>query len=80
MPVVFRLDGIRFFFFSNEGDPREPPHIHARTSDADAKLWLYPDVRVAYSQGFNGPTLARIIRAVTERRDTIERAWHDHFG
>jgi hypothetical protein len=80
MPVVFRLDGIRFFFFSNEGDPREPLHIHARTARADAKLWLYPDVRVAYSRGFNGPTLARITQAVAERRELIERAWHDHFG
>ncbi|MFT0172652.1 DUF4160 domain-containing protein [Paraburkholderia mimosarum] len=29
MPVVFRYNGIRFFFYSNEGDPREPVHIHA---------------------------------------------------
>ncbi len=29
MPVVFRWEGIRFYFFSNEGDPREPVHIHA---------------------------------------------------
>jgi hypothetical protein len=65
MPVVFRLDGIRFFFFSNEGDPREPLHIHARVRDADAKLWLYPNVRVAYSQGFTGADLARMIRTVT---------------
>jgi hypothetical protein len=42
MPAVFRLDGIRFFFFSNEDDPREPPYIHARTASAEAKLWLYP--------------------------------------
>ena len=29
MLVVFRFNGIRFHFFSNEGDPREPLHIHA---------------------------------------------------
>jgi hypothetical protein len=28
MPVVFRYGGFRFFFYSNEGDPREPVHIH----------------------------------------------------
>ncbi len=80
MPVAFRLDGIRFFFFSNEGDPREPPHIHARTASAEAKLWLYPDVRVAYSRGFDRRTLARINIAVVERRELIEKEWHDHFG
>jgi hypothetical protein len=29
MPVVFRYRGFRFFFYSNEGNPREPVHIHA---------------------------------------------------
>ncbi len=38
MPVVFRAAGIRFHFFSNEGDPREPVHIHARRADAEAKI------------------------------------------
>lgn len=38
MPVVFRRDGFRFFFYSNEGDPREPIHVHVRKGDADAKF------------------------------------------
>jgi len=25
MPIVFRESGLRYFFFSNEGAPREPP-------------------------------------------------------
>ena len=28
MPVVFRYKGFRFFFYSNEGNPREPVHVH----------------------------------------------------
>jgi hypothetical protein len=28
MPVVFRDGGLRYYFFSNKGAPREPPHIH----------------------------------------------------
>ena len=28
MPIVFRSDGFKFFFYSNEGDPREPLHVH----------------------------------------------------
>lgn len=31
MPVVFRWKNLKFFFFSNEGDPREPPHVHVRS-------------------------------------------------
>jgi hypothetical protein len=28
MPNIFQLEGYRFFFFSNEGNPREPVHEH----------------------------------------------------
>ena len=47
MPVVVRVGGIRFHFLSNEGSPREPIHSHAGRGDAEAKLWLTPDIRVA---------------------------------
>ena len=30
MPVIIRFKGYRFFFFSNEEDPREPIHIYLR--------------------------------------------------
>ena len=36
MPRVFELDGYKFFFFSNEGNPLEPCHIHVRKSE----IWL----------------------------------------
>lgn len=48
MPVVFFESGYRFHFYSSEGAPREPVHIHvAKRSDGDAKLWLYPEVSIA---------------------------------
>lgn len=80
MPVVFRHRGVRFFFFSNEGSPREPIHIHALGGEIEAKFWLRPDVSVAQSFGFSRRELAELTRVVTERRDEIERAWHEHFG
>jgi hypothetical protein len=67
VPVVFRWKNIRFYFFSNEGMPREPVHVHADGHKSEAKFWLFPEVRVAFSTGF-------------DRRDEIERAWHEHFG
>ena len=79
MPVVFRHAGIWFFFFSNEGHPREPPHIHASRADAEARLWLtpeerYPPYRVSRREQTD------LVRIVEERRDDIVRAWHKHFG
>jgi hypothetical protein len=49
MPVIFRYKGFRFFFYSNEGSPREPLHVHVEKNALEAKLWLRPGVRVAYT-------------------------------
>ncbi len=79
MPVVFRHLGIRFYFFSNEGNPREPVHIHANRADAEAKLWLRPEVTVAESVGFSRREQVELLRIAKTRRDEIVRAWNDHF-
>ena len=80
MPVVFRHRHVRFHFFSNEGAPREPVHIHAESSDGEAKFWLYPEVRVARSAGYSRRQLLGLAQLVGQRRDQIERAWNEHFG
>jgi hypothetical protein len=79
MPVVFRHGRFRFFFFSNEGDPREPAHIHVRRGSDSAKLWLIPKVRVAHSDGFNAQTLRDLVRIAEENKELIERTWNDYF-
>lgn len=80
MPVVFRDGGLRYFFFSNEGQPPEPLHIHVTGGGRDAKVWLEPDVAIAESYGFNPRELSAILRVVAENRDLIARTWRDHFG
>jgi len=77
---VFRYKGFRFFFYSNEGDPREPMHIHVRAGGSEAKLWLSPQVRVATSYGFDASTLRELVDVARSHRDLIERTWHDCFG
>lgn len=80
MPLVFRQSGYRFHFFSNEGDPREPAHVHVTGDGRNAKFRLQPTVAVAYNRGFGERALADLTRIVAERRAEIEKAWHDHFG
>lgn len=80
MPLVFRWKGYRFHFFSNEGDPREPVHIHVTKDGADAKFWLHPEVNVAYNKGFNARELSVLSGMVGQRREDIERAWNEHFA
>ena len=80
MPVVIREGGLRYFFYSNEGLPREPRHVHVKGRGKDAKVWLEPDVSIADSYGFNSAELRRILQTVSDRRDLILRAWDEHFG
>ena len=80
MPKVFDWNGYRFHFFSNEGDPREPLHIHVEKGDADAKFWLYPEVELAYNRGFDARVIKRLREVAETRRSEIEEAWYGHFS
>jgi hypothetical protein len=79
MPKVFNWNGYRFHFFSNEGDPREPVHIHVTKDRATAKFWLRPEVTVAYNRGFSAKVLSQLMSVIEERVEEIESAWNDHF-
>jgi Domain of unknown function (DUF4160) len=79
MPVVFRYEGFRFFFYSNEGSPREPIHIHVGRGDGEAKFWINP-VSLADSDGFNARTLHMLANLVEQNRGLIERTWYDYFA
>ena len=80
MPVVFRWNGYRFHFFSNEGDPREPVHIHVSRPNAKAKFWLSPQVELAYNRGFDARTIKRLQDIVEQRKIEIEEFWNDFFA
>jgi hypothetical protein len=80
VPLVFRWNGYRFHFFSNEGDPREPVHVHVTRSPATAKFWLRPEVALAYNRGFPPRVLSELVSVIESRADEIERAWNDHFA
>jgi hypothetical protein len=79
MPVVFRREGLRYFFYSNEGMPREPRHVHVKGGGKDAKIWLEPEVLIADSYGFSPRELSAILRVIEENRDRLMRAWDEHF-
>lgn len=80
MPEVFRFKGFRFHFFSNEGNPREPVHIHVESGDGKAKFWLRPEVQIASESGYSRKTLAELTWIIRKERDRIERRWNDHFS
>lgn len=80
MPTVFRERGFRFFFYSNEGSPREPVHIHVEKDNMEAKFWLEPEVRVSYNSGYEARTLRELLEIVENNKNRIERAWNEFFS
>jgi len=65
------------FFYSNERG--EPPHIHVRSGDFEAKFWPH-DLSVAANAGFPAHEIGAIIRHLRSQRDLLEGKWHEHFG
>jgi hypothetical protein len=80
MPIVLRIGGVKFLFYSNEGNPREPAHIHVRQGRDEAKFWLRPTVAMAYNDGLTARDLNRVQRLVEEHRDYLERARYEYFA
>ena len=80
MPVVFRYKSFRFFFYSNEGNPREDMHIHVRSGFGEAKFWLTPTVYLADSSGLDARTLRELREVITDNLFLIEKAWNEHFS
>ena len=77
MPTVLRVGKLRFYFFSNES--QEPPHIHIKAGEDEAKFWLDP-IALAANYGFNGRELNQIKQLVAQHRVEFLEAWNEHFG
>ena len=77
MPVLLRVGGYRFFFYSLED--REPPHIHVAHAGRYAKFWL-DSVTLASSRGFRSHELTTIRQLVEENREFFLEKWNAYFS
>jgi Domain of unknown function (DUF4160) len=77
MSTVLRVDGQRFFFYSNESN--EPPHIHVQKGEKYAKFWLVP-VRVAESIDFTSRELRVVHSLITQHLDQLREAWEEYHA
>jgi hypothetical protein len=78
MPKVLLLNGFSFLFYSNEGS--EPPHIHIKKGDAEAKFWLEPTIEMEFSEDFSASELRFIRETIEENREEFLRKWHEHLS
>lgn len=75
LPTVFRIDGYRFFFFSDE---HLPTHIHIEKADAYARVEL-ETLKVTDSYNISSKELKKVVELVRQHHEDLQKAWHEHF-
>ncbi|GAB4499253.1 MAG: DUF4160 domain-containing protein [Anaerolineales bacterium] len=66
MPVVLRVQGFKFWFYS--ADLSEPPHVHVGYQGKEAKFWLLP-IELARFHGFRTVELNQIEKIIRENHN-----------
>jgi len=79
LPTIYRHKGYRFFFFSNEGYPNEPAHIHVRKGSQTAKFWLEPKVILEHSYEMSPSELKELEEVIREKQESFKEAWNACF-
>jgi hypothetical protein len=72
MPVILRVKGFRFWFYS--ADLNEPAHIHVGRAGNEAKYWLVP-IALARSRGFRPQELWDIEAILESNLNDLLTAW-----
>ena len=80
MPKIFEIKGYKFFFFSNEGQPLEPCHIHVKKNGNRAKFWIEPMVTFGSAWGMSAKELNYLEKIVEEKSNIIKERWYEHFN
>lgn len=85
IPSIISVLGYRIYFWTNEGDPLEPVHVHiSKTPHANAtKIWLLENGTVEIENN-NDKIPPRILRKLTQTiyiyyEDILDK-WQQTFG
>ena len=80
MPKVFSWHGYRSHFFSNEGNPLEPCHIHVQKNNCRVKFLLEPNISLEYNYGFTCKELRQFRGVIVENEKLIKDKWNEYFN
>lgn len=84
MPKLFDIFGYKVFFWSNEGTPLEPVHIHVgkQISKNSTKIWINSDghAELAGPSEIPPKMLNKIIKIMELYHDEIIETWERYFG
>ena len=75
MPTVLRINGYRFFFFSDE---HMPQHIHIEKADSYVRVVL-DTLEVTDSYKISNKEIGKLIKLVEENSELLKGAWDEYF-
>ncbi|MDQ6761557.1 MAG: DUF4160 domain-containing protein [Bacteroidota bacterium] len=76
MPELFRMFGMRFFFYMND---HLPIHIHVRNGDGEARFGV-ENVKLIESRGIKPKDLVLAEALIEERKEEIIKKWTEIHG
>ena len=83
MPEIGEINGVRIFFYSNEGVLEGLPRVFATKDGAEAEFLISQDVPpitlLKRSQGFEGEELRPIQDHIKTMAEEIAHAWNHLF-
>ena len=85
MPQLFRIGEFIVYFWSNEGMPAEPVHVHIARGDPTSfatKVWITQDGRALLCNNLSSIPkyeLRLILRAIEANSGRIVKKWAEHF-
>lgn len=86
MPQLLRFGPYRIYFWSNEGLPLEPIHVHVSNGvpNADAtKIWITQNKRALLAdpndKRISAKILNRLVEMIEAQSDDIIGAWIERF-
>lgn len=75
MPTIMRIDGFRFFFFSDE---HSPSHIHIEKGDGYTRIEL-ESIKITDSYNLNSKELKKLTKLVKQNNEKLRKAWNEYF-
>ena len=87
MPQLLKFGPYRIYFWSNEGQPLEPIHVHISNgiSSAEAtKVWITQNKRALLAnpndKRIAPKILSHLVEMIEAQSDDIITAWLERFG
>ncbi|WP_353938997.1 DUF4160 domain-containing protein [uncultured Treponema sp.] len=86
MPQIFKIGKYIIYFWSNEGNPREPIHVHIAEgvpTEYATKIWITKSQKCIVANNNSripSHTLNLLLRVIEGRSFEIISKWQDLFG